>query len=215
MHDAGAAAVRLWATQALHVDLLACDAANHFGARDEDPAPAAHDHDVGERRSVGRTAGGRPEHDGQLRHPTRGSHHGREDLTHRVQRDHTLGESRPTRVPQADHRYALPYREVDRLHDVLAALGSHRAAHPGGVSRERDHRRSIDLTAGAHHARVVAARDRAQRAPIDEGLQAHLGVAIVDRGLVGRIGGDGHCVPPVMGWSQPVAAAERRVMPAG
>ena len=191
--------MRLGAAEALHVDLLAGDAADHLGAGDEDPAGAAHDHDVGQRRAVRGAAGRRAEHDGDLRHPTGGPHHGREDLAHRVERDHTLGEAGAAGVPQADHRHPLPYREVDRLDDVLAALGAHRAAHPGGVGGERDHRRAVDLTAGAQHAGVVAARDRAQRAPVEQGPQAHLGVAIVDRGLVGRVGGDGHGVPPVVG----------------
>jgi acetyl-CoA/propionyl-CoA carboxylase carboxyl transferase subunit len=58
-----------------------------------DEPGVAHDDDVGQRRPVGRPAGGRPEHDRDLRHPARGADHGREDLADPVQRDHALGEA--------------------------------------------------------------------------------------------------------------------------
>ena len=83
------------------------------------PAPLMID-DVGQRRAVGGTTGRRPEHDGDLGNPTGGPHHGSEDLTDRVERDHTLGQACTARVPQADHGHPLAYGEVDRLDDVLA-----------------------------------------------------------------------------------------------
>ena len=161
--------MRLGAAEALHVDLLAGDAADHLGAGDEDPAGAAHDHDVGQRRAVRGAAGRRAEHHRDLRHPAGGPDHRREDLADRVERDHALGEPGAAGVPQADHRHPLADREVDRVDDVPAALGAHRAAHPGGVGGERDHRRAVDL-ARARPARRSRPRprDQAQRAAVEQ-----------------------------------------------
>ena len=148
VHHAGAPAVRLGAAQALHVDLLAGDAAHDLGAGHEDATAAAHDDDVGQRRTVRGPAGGRPEHDRELRHPPGGADHRGEDLPDRVEGDHALGQPGAAGVPEADDRDPFPDREVDRVHDVVAAVGTHRAAHPGGVGGERDDGGAVDLARG-------------------------------------------------------------------
>src|SRR5215831_13679343 len=129
MHDPGAAAVRFGPAEALHVDLLAGHAADHFGPGYEDPTTAAHDHDVGEGRAVRGAAGGRAEHDRDLRHPAGGPHHGREDLADSVEGDHALGQPGAAGVPQPDDRHPLADGRVDRVDDVLAALDAHGATH--------------------------------------------------------------------------------------
>ena len=91
VHDAGAPAVRLGAAEAQHVDVLAGDRADDVGAGDEDPALGAEDHDVGQRRAVRRAAGGRAEHDRDLRDLARGPGHRGEDPADRVQRHDALG----------------------------------------------------------------------------------------------------------------------------
>ena len=90
--DAGAAAVRLGSAEAQHVDVLAGDRADHVGAGHEDPALGAEDHDVGQGGAVGRAAGGRAEHDGDLRDLAGGLGHHLEDPADRVQRQHALGQ---------------------------------------------------------------------------------------------------------------------------
>jgi hypothetical protein len=177
--------VRLGAAEALHVDLLAGDAADHLGPGHEDPAGAAHHDDVGQRRPVGGTAGRGAEHDGDLRHPARRADHGREDLPDRVERDHALGQPGAAGVPQAEHRHALADRGVDRVHDVLAALGAQRPTHPGRVGGEGDHRGGVDLATGVEHPGVVTGSDQAQRAVVEERPQARLRIPVVhDRMIV-------------------------------
>ena len=141
VHHAGLAAVRRRAAERLHVDLLAGHRLDHVRSGDEDPAVRRHDHDVGQRRPVGGAAGGRAEHDGDLRDPAGGPDHRGEHLADAVQRLDALGQPGAAGVPQADHRDALADRRVDRVDDVPAALVAHRAAHPGAVGAERDHLR--------------------------------------------------------------------------
>ena len=74
-----------------------------------------------------------------------------------VERDDALGQPGAAGVPQAEHRHPLADGGVDRVDDVPAALGAHRAAHLGGVGGEGDRRRAVDLAAGPEHAGVVPA----------------------------------------------------------
>ncbi len=177
--------MRLGAAEPLHVDLFAGDAADHLGAGHEDPAGLAHDHDVGQRRPVRGAAGRRAEHDRDLRHPAGRAHHRGEHLPDAVQRDYALGQPRAAGVPEADHRHALAYRRVDRVHDVLAALDAHGAAHAGGVGGERDRRRAVDFAPRVQHAGGVARGEQAQAAAVEEGPQPQLRIAMVDRGQLG------------------------------
>jgi hypothetical protein len=200
VHDPGAAAVRFGTAEAFHVDLLAGDAADHLGPGHEDPAGLAHDHDVGQRRPVRRTAGGRAEHHGDLRYAPRGAHHRREHLTDGVERDHPLGQPRTAGVPEAEHRHPLAHGGVDRVDDVPAPLDAQRAAHPGGVGGERDRRRAVDLAAPPRHPRVVPGGDQAQGAAVEERPQAHLRITLIDDRPVGRRGGRGHGVLRIGVW---------------
>ncbi len=138
MDDAAAATVRLGAAEALHVDVFAGDRANDVGSGDEDPTVGTEDDDVGERRTVCRATGGGAEHDGDLRDASRRPGHDVEDLADGVQRDDALGEARTAGVPQADDRDLVGQRSRVGRQDDLAALGSHRAAHDGGVGGEGD-----------------------------------------------------------------------------
>ena len=114
--------MRLGAAEALHVDVLAGDRADHVRAGDEDPALRAQDHDVGERRAVRRAAGGGAEHHRDLRDPAGGPDHRGEDLADGVQRGHALGQPGAAGVPEADDRHPLAQRDVDRVDDVPAAV---------------------------------------------------------------------------------------------
>ena len=90
--DTGAPAVRLGAAEPHHVDVLAGDGADDVRTGDEDPAVGTEDDDVGQRRTVGRAAGGRAEHDGDLRDLAGGPGHDREDQADRVQRHDALAQ---------------------------------------------------------------------------------------------------------------------------
>ena len=145
-------AVTMWTTplrrpcvsataEGFHVDVLAGDRAHDVRSGDEHPAAGRHDHQVGERRAVGGAAGGRAEHDRDLRHPAGRADHRLEHQADRVQRVDALGQPRAAGMPQPDDRHPLANRGVDGVDDVPAALGPHRAAHHGGVGAERDHAR--------------------------------------------------------------------------
>ena len=67
--------VGVWPAEAGHVDVLAGDAAHHVGSGHEDPTFGSHDDDVGQRRSVGGTAGRETDHDRDLRDIARGPDH--------------------------------------------------------------------------------------------------------------------------------------------
>ena len=57
-------------------------------------------------------------------------HHRGEHLPDGIQRDDALGEAGAAGVPQAQHRHAFAHGGVDRVDDVPASVGAHRAAHP-------------------------------------------------------------------------------------
>ena len=158
VHDAGAAAVRLGAAEAQHVDVLAGDRADDVGAGDEDAALGAEDDHVGEGGTVGGAAGGGAEHDGDLRDDAGGLGHHLEDAAHGVQGQHALGEPGAAGVPQADDRHAVGDRAVVGVDDDAAADVAHRAAHDGGVAAEGDDRGAVDPADGGEHARVVVGR---------------------------------------------------------
>ena len=128
VHDAGAAAVRLRAAEAQRVDVLAGDRADDVRAGDEDPAVRAEDDDVGERGAVRGAAGGRAEHDRDLRHLAGRAGHDREDLADGVQGHHALAQPGAAGVPEADDRDALGERALVGGEDRLAAGLAHRAA---------------------------------------------------------------------------------------
>ena len=168
VHDAGAAAVRLGPAEAKHVDVLAGDRADDVGAGDEDPALRPEDHRVGQRRTVGGTAGGGAEHDGDLRDLARRLRHRVEDQPDGLQRQHALGQPGAAGVPEPDDRRLVGHRPLVRLDHDLAALVAHRAAHHGGVGAEGDRVHAVDRADRSQHAAVVVVADQLERARVEE-----------------------------------------------
>ena len=182
VHDAAAPAVGVDAAEGFHVDVLAGDRADDVRSGDEHAAAGRHDHDVGERRAVSGAAGRRAEHDRDLRHPAGRADHRLEHQSDGVQRLDAVGQPRAAGVPQPDDRHPLAHGDVDRVHDVQAAGGAHRAAHHGGVGAERGRRAAGDAAAGRHDAAVVARAQQLHRPGVEQLLEADDGVAGVDRG---------------------------------
>ena len=187
VYDAAAAAVRVRAAEGLHVHVLAGDRADDVRPGDEHSAAGRHDHQVGQRRAVRGAAGGRAEHDRDLRHPAGGPDHRLEHQTYRVQRLDALGQPRAAGVPQPDDRHSLAHREVDRVDDVPAAFGAHRTAHHRGIGAEGDGRGTVDGAAGAEHAARVARAEQPHRVRVEQPRQPQLRIARV--ALVGEGGG--------------------------
>ena len=177
--DAGAAAVRLGATEAQHVDVLTGDGAYDVGAGHEDPALGAEDDDVGEGGTVRSAAGRRAEDDRDLRDLAAGLGHRVEDAADRVEGEYALGEPGAARVPQADDRDAVGHRAVIGVDDHAAAEVAHRAAHDGGVGAEGDRAGSLDLADGGQHAGIVVRGDERDGALVEERLQTGQRVARV------------------------------------
>ncbi len=118
-----------------------------------------------ERRAVGRAAGRRAEHDGDLRDLAGGLRHRVEDLADRVQREHALGQPGAAGVPEPDDRRLVGERALVGVHDDLAADLAHRAAHHGRVGAERDHVRAVHLADGGEHAAAVVGGDQLAACP--------------------------------------------------
>ena len=181
VHDTGLAAVGGRAAERLHVDLLAGHRLDDVRSGDEDPAVRRHDHDVGQRRPVGRAAGGRAEHHGDLRNPPGGADDRGEHLADPVERLDALGQSGAAGMPQPDDRDALADRHVDGVDDVPAALVAHRTAHPGAVGAEGDHLGAVDPAADRPHPGGVGGVQPGQGALVEQRRQPHLGFAGIDR----------------------------------
>jgi hypothetical protein len=158
--DAGSPAVRVAAAEALHVDLLAGHAAHHVRAGHEDPPGGGHDHDVGQRRTVGGGAGRGAEHDRDLRDLAGGAGHGGEHAPDGVHRLHAVGELGAAGVPQPDHRHPQPGGEFDRVDDALGLGRAERAAGLGRVGAVRDHRGAVDPPADRDHTARTAGQHR-------------------------------------------------------
>ena len=158
MDDAAAPTVRLGTAEAQHVDVLAGDRADDVGAGDEDAALGAEDHDVGERRAVGRAAGGRAEHDRDLRDPSRDAGHDREDHADGVQALDALAQASAAGVPEPDDRYAVGKGATVGDEDHLAPADAHRAALDGRVGAEDDDGGAVRGAGRRDDAAVVARR---------------------------------------------------------
>lgn len=115
---------------------------------------------------------GRAEHDRDLRHLSGGPHHRGEHLADAVERVHALAEPGAAGVPHPEDGHALGHGEVDGLDDAQAALGAHRAAHPGGVGGERHRRAAVDETAGGDHAVGVTRGQPHEGGGVEERVQA-------------------------------------------
>jgi hypothetical protein len=180
--------VGLGAAEPQHVDVLAGHRADDVGAGDEDPAVGAEDHDVGERRAVGRAAGRRAEHDRDLRDLARGLRHGVEDPAHGVQRQDALGEPGAARVPEADDRHAVGHGEVVGVDDHPATDVAHRATHDGRVGAEGHDPGTVDVPDRREHAGVVVRGDQLHGALVEERPQPVDRVArVLVAGELGRL----------------------------
>ncbi len=194
---AAAPAVGVRAAQPLHVDLLAGDTADDLRAGHEDPAGRTHDHDVGQRRAVGRPAGRGTEHHRDLRYPPGRPHHRGEHLPDGVECFHPFGQPGPAAVPQPDDRHAFTDGGVDRVDDAPAALQAHRAAHDGGVGGVGDHRTALDRAAGGEHPAAVVLGQEGHRVGVEQRGEPHLGIPDVASLLGGRGGREsGHRMLP-------------------
>ena len=123
----------------------------------------AEDDDVGERRAVGRTAGGRAEHDRDLRDPARGAGHDREDQADGVQaarRPRAGGRRRSARGPTTGTPSAQ--RALVGLDDDLAAA-DRPSRRPGWWRRCRRRPTGVPcaVPARGEHAAVVVGGDAA------------------------------------------------------
>ena len=91
-----------------------------FGPGDEHVRRAAHHVDeVGDRRRIHRAAGARPEDRRDLRHDAGGERVAQEDVGVAAERDDAFLDARAARVVEADHRRAVPHREIHDLADLL------------------------------------------------------------------------------------------------
>ncbi len=179
--DPRAATVRLRSTETKGVDVLTRDRPDDVRPGDEDPPLRGEDDDVGECRPVGRATGGGADDDGDLGDLARGTGHDREDLADRVERDDPLGQARAARVPQAEDGHAVGEGPLVCGDDHLAPGDAHRAAHDRRVGGEDDDWLATDRAGRGEHARVVVLGDQLERALVEEGGQAVVGVARVLR----------------------------------
>ena len=132
----------------------------------------AHDHDVGERRAVGGTARGGPS-------TTEICGTWPEARTIAANTWPTPSSASTPSASRAPPECQIPMTgtpsdsgEVDGLDDAPAALGAHRAAHPGGVGAERDRRAAVDETTGGDHAVGVTRGQPHEGGGVEERVQA-------------------------------------------
>ncbi len=177
VHDTGPAAVRLRAAEALHVDVLAGDAAHYIRTGDEDAALLGQDHQVGQRWPVRGAARRGAEDDGDLRHLAGGPGHGGENHADRVQARDAFEDPGAARMPQAHDRRADLQRVLVRRNDRLAACDAHGAALDARVAGERDGGNAADAARARHHSAVVCRKQQLQRAGVEQRLKARLRVA--------------------------------------
>ena len=173
MHHATAAPVRVGPAQALHVDLLARDRADDLWARHEDPPLGSEDDDVGESRAVRRSARGRAEHDGDLRHLARDARHRGKHAADAVKARDSLAQAGTPRVPDAHDGARVGEGAVVRRHDRAAAVLAHGPALHGRVGGECHDLSTVDRADADEHSTVVLGRDRAEGTRVEERLEAH------------------------------------------
>ena len=182
VHDTGAAVVSVRAAEARHVDPLAGHAAHHLGAGDEHACLRSHDDDVGERRAVGRAAGGRPEDDGDLRHEPGRARHGGEYATDALERVDVLAQPGARGVPEPDDRASVGHRRLDRGDDPGAFHGSDRAAGHGPVRAVREDRVAINPAADGVDASEIPERQLDHGIRVEQFSQPGRRVAVIQAG---------------------------------
>ena len=173
--------MRVGTAEGHHVDLLTGDTADHVGSGDEDAGLGRHDDDVGQRRTVRRTAGCEAEDDRNLWDAAGRADHGLEDQSDGVQGLDALGETRATRVPETHDRGVFLEGGVDRRHDVLAAFDAHGAAHDGGIGAVCDGADTVDVAGRGQHTGLVTRMQGDDSPGVEQLLQARKGIARIDR----------------------------------
>ncbi len=210
--DPGAPAVRIRPAEPLHVHVLAGHAAHDIRSGHEDAALVGQDHQVGQGRPVGGTAGRGPEHDRDLRHLARGTGHGREDEADRVQALDALAQPRAAGMPEPDHRGADLQRPVVGGDDHDTAGAAHRAALHPRVTGERHGRHVVDQALGGEHAAGVGGQQQPHGSGVEESLEPGQRVAPgFGRAAVPRGAGTGRARRwPDWHWPRPAGRPRRR-----
>ena len=168
----GLLVVSVRAAQRGHVHVFAGDAAHDVGSGDEHPALRGHDDDIGQRGPVGRAAGGEADHHRDLRDVSGRPDHRLEYQPDRVQRAHSLGQSRAAGMPDAHDRALLFDGGVVSVDDVGAALEPHGAAHHGAVGGERDGAQAIDGACGREHSGAITLVQQLETAVVKKPAQS-------------------------------------------
>ena len=151
--DAALRVVRHRAAELLLRHVLVRDRLDDVRPGHEHVARALHHHrEVGDGRRVDGAAGARP-HDGRdLRDDARGERVAQEDVGVARQRHHAFLDPRAARVVEADHRRALPHRQVHDLHDLRGVGLRQRPAEHGEVLREGVDDAPVDAAEARHDA---------------------------------------------------------------
>ena len=127
-----------------------------FGPGHEHVRRAAHHVDeVGDRRRIHRAAGARPEDRRDLRHDARRERVAQEDVGVSAERDDAFLDARAAGVVEADHRRAVPHREIHDLADLLGERLGQRSAEHGEVLREDVDQPAVDAAVAGDDAVAV------------------------------------------------------------
>ena len=142
---AGDAAVGVGAAQLLDGHVFVGDRLHHVRSGHEHVAHAPdHEDEVGDRGGVHRAAGAGAEDRRDLGDDARGEGVAEEDVGVAAERDHALLDAGAARVVEADHRRAVPHREVHDLADLLGVRLGERAAEDGEVLGEDVDQAAVD-----------------------------------------------------------------------
>jgi len=159
LHVAGDGRVRARAAEVLLADDLAGGGADHLGAGDEHVRRVLdHDHEVGQRRRVGGTAGAGPGDDRDLRHHARKQRVVVEDPAVARERVHAFLDARAAAVVEADHGDAALEGGGQHLNDLGGVALAHGASAYGEILRESENGPAHDLALAGDDAvgRVLA-----------------------------------------------------------
>jgi hypothetical protein len=138
MHDTTSTAMRLWSTEAVHVNVFTGNRSNYFGSGHKDSTGRAKDHNVGQRRTVGRTTSRWAKDNGDLGDFATCPGHRKKNATYTVKTCDAFAQARPTGVPNANDRGRVSQRAVISGDDRSATHGTHCSTLHGWVGAESD-----------------------------------------------------------------------------